>query len=137
MFNRIVIAPPARSQTVYTEITEKRAPTDDSVKLLREMQGAARKEVLRSIKVADNGFECVLHFVRDPVSGDDIWRAIIRVHGTAIELECRTQAHGPLEDRIGKLVAAISDRLAQEIVRPALTRTAHSAAGRVFFGGKP
>lgn len=44
-------------QRVDVRVTEKRAPTDDSVRLLREMEAAAKAEVLAAIPLESNTFK--------------------------------------------------------------------------------
>ena len=40
-------------QDTTVNVTEKRAPTDESVRLLKEMEEAARNKVIETIVVAD------------------------------------------------------------------------------------
>ena len=50
MFDKIILAP-GRTRTEYVtrEVHEHRAPTDESVKLLREMEQKARDQVIEAI----------------------------------------------------------------------------------------
>lgn len=49
------------------EIHEHRAPTDDSVKLLREMEEASRQSVVGSCKIEDNTLNgTIVVFLMDP-----------------------------------------------------------------------
>jgi len=50
-------AAPNYPQRIHTEITEQRAPTDDSVRLLREMEDKARDSVLFAIRCDANPFK--------------------------------------------------------------------------------
>jgi len=59
MFDRYVIAPHPSSITVNH--TEKRAPTDESVKLLREMESAARSSVVEAMRIESNTVKAVVH----------------------------------------------------------------------------
>lgn len=63
MFNKsTVYLVPSTTQRTYSDtkvtINENKAPTDESVKLLRKMEKAARKEVEKSIRVTDTNFDC-------------------------------------------------------------------------------
>lgn len=62
-------------------VTEKRAPTDESVKLLREMEEASKKEVIKSISVGGNGFDCVIHVFLDALSDTTKARAVFELNG--------------------------------------------------------
>lgn len=45
---------PAYPQTINKTVHEHRAPTDDSVKLLREMESASKESIIGSVLVEDN-----------------------------------------------------------------------------------
>lgn len=57
MFDKTILFPQLYSYN-NTIVEEKRAPTDESVKLLREMEQAAEKEVIKTITVGSSTFEC-------------------------------------------------------------------------------
>ena len=50
-----------RTPDVQVHHTEKRAPTDESVRLLREMEDAARKQVVESMRLDSNAMTAVIH----------------------------------------------------------------------------
>lgn len=52
---------------------EHRAPTDESVKLLKEMEEKARDKIDETIRIEGNGFNGIVHLMRD--SYDDTLRA--------------------------------------------------------------
>lgn len=121
MLDRIYVTP--RPQHVYhrTEATEKRAPTDASVQLLREMEDAAEKQIIKSIKVGNTEFECVVHVVRESMSLDTIYRAIFSLNGKQLIVISRTSDYNTTrQDRMRALVEAIAEKIAIEIVAPAL-----------------
>lgn len=91
MFDRTILFP-AQERTSYVTKTviEQRAPTDQSVALLREMEAAARAKLLESVKVSDTKFECVVHTLRDFASGDVIRKAVFSLNGEKLEAESRT-----------------------------------------------
>jgi hypothetical protein len=68
MFDQLIID--SRPQTVYsqttTTVTEKRAPTDEAVKLLREMERAAFDNLLSRQNLEINGIKTVVSTFRDP-----------------------------------------------------------------------
>lgn len=66
---------------VHHNVTEKRAPTDESVRLLREMEQAAEKKVLETIRVANTVSECVVHVMRDDFSDTTKYRCIYKLSG--------------------------------------------------------
>ena len=46
-------------------VTEKRAPTDESVRLLKEMEHAAAEKLLESVRVENCGIDAVMHRYED------------------------------------------------------------------------
>ena len=49
-------------------LEEKRAPTDESVRLLREMETKAREQVIKSVSLPGNDLRGTVHVMRDPLS---------------------------------------------------------------------
>ena len=68
--NVVIVQQPARTEYVdrHVTVTEKRAPTDESVKLLREMEAKAEAEVVKAVSVSNSTFECVIHQQIDNLS---------------------------------------------------------------------
>ena len=62
-------------------VTEKRAPTDESVRLLREMENKARDEVIKAVSVADNNFNCVIHTMKETLSCQQLFKVIYTLNG--------------------------------------------------------
>ena len=79
----VVFQQPTRTEYVdrHIEITEKRAPTDESVELLREMEAKAEAEVIKAVSVANNDFSCAVHQSLDHLSDQMRWRAIFKLNG--------------------------------------------------------
>lgn len=67
--------------TINVDVTEKRAPTDESVKLLREMEQRAQEQVLKAISVNNTGVEGVLHMMRNPLSCTYTFRFLYQING--------------------------------------------------------
>lgn len=90
--NIIVVEGPTRTQYVdrHVTITENRAPTDDSVKLLREMEAKAEAEVIKAVSVSNALFECVVHQHRDAMSDRMQWRAIFKLNGKQMTADAET-----------------------------------------------
>lgn len=117
----IVVVPVERTRTEYVTRTvnvhEHRAPTDESVRLLREMQEKAEAEVVKSVSVSNTLFECVLHQHIDNLSDRMFWRAIFKLNGKQMtatnESDPRRRNYGPdardnfaeLRDEMAKVVA--------------------------------
>ena len=48
---------PARSTNVHSEVHEHRAPTDESVRILRELENAAIDKIVATIQTAPNSLD--------------------------------------------------------------------------------
>jgi len=58
----------AVTEHVTRKVHEHRAPTDESVKLLREMEAQAKSEVVDSIHLKDNTFDAKLYISKELMS---------------------------------------------------------------------
>lgn len=114
MFDRTVLA--IGGGTHHHTTVEKRAPTDESVRLLREMESKAQEQVERAIRLADNGFECVAHVHRECMSDDLVVLVHFMLAGRRLKAEYRHRRFDPLEGLGRGVVRAVSDRIAEEVL---------------------
>ena len=84
MFNSTNITSPSTVR-VFSDTQEHRAPTDESVKLLREMEDAAMKRIIAAIKADNNDikFDWITAFSRE--SGEPESTLIMVINGKRIE----------------------------------------------------
>jgi uncharacterized protein YegJ (DUF2314 family) len=127
--DRVYVVPAGRSRTEYVtrEVHEHRAPTDQSVALLREMEEAAKSRVIASVPVADCVIPCELHWLTDVWRDDSIIRAIFSINGKKMAENVDVGQKDP-QDAIDALIAAVADRVARECLAPAL----RSIASQLF-----
>jgi len=125
MFDRpTLVVTPTRHTTehVTREIHEHRAPTDESVRLLREMEQKVKDQIIEAVHVGDTTFECVVHTMRHPMDQSVEWLAIFSLNGKKMRASYRQtdrdqfQSISPAE----KLRNAIAETIATEILIPAL-----------------
>lgn len=103
------------SQNHYhnVNVTEKRAPTDESVRLLKEMEKAAREKVLDTIVVADTSFECKIHKMYDGMNDQDVYGVVYSLGGIKYKTEVRVNRYeNPTPQEV---VIQIRDSVAQDI----------------------
>lgn len=74
---------PNYSQSVHVKTTEQRAPTDESVRLLREMEEKARDSIFLSFRSAPNGFKCSTMVWANPMANV----LMLRLHFRLNEIE--------------------------------------------------
>ena len=128
MFRRqnvlVVNQRPPHTEYVTREIREHRAPTDDSVKLLREMEAKAQEQIVEAIHVGDTTFECVVHTIKMPMDDATKWMAIFSLNGKKITAEYQEYDWKIIDKRdvMLKLRDAMAEKIATEVLIPALSR---------------
>jgi hypothetical protein len=116
---------PRRTEHVYqtNHTHENRAPTDESVALLREMEAAAEAEVIKAIHVQNNTFNCVLHPMYSGMDDENILRAVFDINGKRMTAEARVISGGGAKGKLQllqSLHAAMAEKIAVEIMRQSL-----------------
>lgn len=72
MFDKYII----QQKPTYSkvEVIEKKAPTDESIRLLKEMEEKTIASVINSIKVANNSFNgIVVHARKQSLDDSELW----------------------------------------------------------------
>lgn len=107
--------PEAVSSTV--EVTEIRAPTDASVALLREMEQKAKDEIVKSVHIKSNDFECVINGYREMMTENRKFEAIWSLNG---KKHVTSYVATWSEDRAATAMG-LRSKIAQEIAIEGLT----------------
>lgn len=118
----INVTQPAHTEYVTRTVHEHRAPTDESVKLLREMEQAAQAKIDQSIRLEGNGFECVVRTERDEINDQRVAVAVFVLNGKRMRAEARVG--GGMRDPAEIATAlrdAVAKVLAVELLAPALS----------------
>lgn len=103
--------------TINVDITEKRAPTDESVKLLREMEQRAQEQVLKAISVNNTEVEGVLHMMRDHLSCTCVFRFLYQINGKKMTTNYEVNEFElPKYKWIDGLINAVAIDIAREIL---------------------
>ena len=99
----------------HVTIKERRAPTDASVALLKEMEAAASAKIVDAVHVANTAFDCVVHVAKDYANDCTRMRAVFSLNGQreTAEIEFRPrnpsdelQAANTLRDDVAKVIAS-------------------------------
>lgn len=106
--------------TIHTNakvnVTEKRAPTDQSVALLREMEQAAKDNIVHTLKLEKNGFEAIVHFMISQFDLNYVGKAIFDLNGKRMVVEeSISQYQGP-KALVQALMKKISEKIAEEVL---------------------
>jgi hypothetical protein len=102
----------------HTHVTEKRAPTDESVRLLREMENTAKKEVLKAVQLPSNDLSGVVHLMRDYMSCSTNVAVLFKLNGKEhkVIISLDDFRHADMDSRIEQMVEQVSKYLAANIL---------------------
>jgi hypothetical protein len=107
MFDTFVVRPGDASHP-HTH-HEHRAPTDQSVALLREMERAALDKVIQAVRVENCGVDAVLHHMRDIANDEDEFRIVYKING---ERRVVQYQHDMMQDGLAE---GLRDALARDV----------------------
>lgn len=86
MFDTFIHRPAAPYPQTITK-HEHRAPTDESVKLLREMEAKAREQIIKAHELKDNNFEAKILTEFDYMNDKYIVHIFFRLNGKEYRIE--------------------------------------------------
>lgn len=109
---------PQKTETYYVtkEVHEHRAPTDESVKLLREMEQKAKDQVIKSIQLEANHLNANVYIYADPMSFNNMFRVVFDINGHSYVSDIAIPLDAPTDVIAQKLHRGISDVIAQKIL---------------------
>lgn len=101
--------------TSYTNVTvkEQRAPTDESVRLLKEMEQAARDKIIHSTTVANTEFTCKIHKYHDALNAADMYRIMYTLNGRQESVDISVELYQMLSPE--QTACLIRDKVAVDI----------------------
>jgi len=106
--------------SVDVRVTEKRAPTDESVRLLKEMEDEARAKVIESVRVQNCGIEAVIHRYDDPLACETKFAIIYTLNGERRAVRHTEDAlNTSIEKTIDALWKALADDIAGRLLKNA------------------
>lgn len=109
---------PERTEYVTRTVNVHRAPTDQSVALLKEFEQAARDKIEHSIAIGGNGFECVVYVERDCMSNSILGRAVFKLNGKKMRAKASVEGWNKdaIHDLPEEMVKAVADEIAREVL---------------------
>jgi len=108
--------------TVEKTVREQRAPTDDSVRLLREMEKAAEAKVVSAIRVSDSLFDAVLHQQDDFLNCQKMLMCVIKLNGEKITVRFNCNDSSSREE----IAIGLRDAIAKEIANRITLSVTHA-----------
>ena len=120
MFDTYQVGP--RSLDARVSVTEQRAPTDESVRLLREMEDKAAKQVLEAMRLESNTFKGVVQKQYDAMTDDNIYRCAFELNGKRLMVDAPRQRHEELEQFLPRFRDEVARKIANEILATAFQK---------------
>lgn len=109
------------------DVNEHRAPTDKSVKLLREMEKAALEEVVKTVRVRNTEFDGVIHKMTKSFDMTTLYRCVFKLNGKQMSVEYEADNLDHLDDAEARVIGirnAIAEKIANEILKPIINNVA-------------
>lgn len=112
----------------HIEINQQPNDAADSARLYGELKAKAEADVLASVKVGDNIFECVVQRYRDEMSDSTKWRAIFTLNGkqmtATVEIRDRQQFNdNQVRDCFAQLRGEMAKVIAGQVLNDAFLAT--------------
>ena len=101
------------------EVTEKRAPTDESVKLLKEFEEKAIEKIVSSTRVQDNDFEYMVHSAKDYMNSGYKFMIVYSLNGNKrkIDYEYNPRYDINPSEAVAGVVKTLSEDIASNILK--------------------
>lgn len=114
-----------------TYVEEKRAPTDESVRLLKEMEAEAKQKIVDSITVSNTEFECNVQSVIEPLNDETVYYVSYRMNGKKGFLKVPIKNWQRPTDI--EVMIKVRDELAKDIASNMIDQVLRSAQSRGVF----
>ncbi len=99
-----------------TEVHEHRAPTDDSIRILREMEAKARENVIASFPFANNLFEGRVFVGQDFAEMNVHLFVRFTLNGNLHEVKLESKRFQSTQDMLKHVTAQLADYLASQVL---------------------
>lgn len=102
---------------------EHRAPTETSVRLLKDFEREAERKILSAIRVEDCQIDCVVHRERESLTNDYLYAVIFQIKGEKHKILVRIPNHKTDQERVEAVIAALAEKIAVVILSDAVRKT--------------
>lgn len=115
--------------TQYKTVTVKKAPTDESVRLLRELEKEAKANVESALALVDNNINCIIHAEHSSINNAYSIKVSLKINGRIITVEYTHYE----ESDINELYAKVINKVVQVIVHSTITNPLSDALRKLSF----
>jgi len=120
MFDSYTTRQVTESVTKNVNVTENRAPTDESVRLLREMEQAVKDKFLKSISLNNNEVSGKF-FLEQSMWGSNIYNFAIMINGKKHMVKFENKFENAFDNEKDKLISGLIKAVAEVIAVEALS----------------
>lgn len=117
MFDTANYITPTKTEYVTRTVHEHRAPTDESVKLLSEMERKAQDKIEKTVRLETNSLKAVLHHMTEPMNLDVIYVIQLNLNGNRHKCTIQVDSYKSKEERIQQIVKEYSEFIAREVLK--------------------
>lgn len=97
-------------------VTEKRAPTDDSVRLLTEMENAVREKIIRTLPLESNVVKGQVWTMRDPLMWKNKFAVVVDINGHRKQIDVETDPSDDVDNQLRTIYENIAREIAVAIM---------------------
>jgi hypothetical protein len=107
---------PFTTSTSYLSVTEKRAPTDESVRLLKEFEQAAKDKVINAQQLDNNLISATLWQMQDPLTYKDNYKILVKINGKTVTVDVAVDHDRSREQKADAVYEALSKNIAAHLM---------------------
>ncbi len=116
MFNRTFIHHTDASGPSHVTVQHQHAPTDESVRLLREMEAKAREQVVEAMRITSASVEAVVHRYDDPMDMKTHFKIHYKLNGVQREVKLWTEDRAKIEEKLDDIWKRLAEDIAAVLV---------------------
>lgn len=114
MFDRYIVH--RGPSDVHVHHTEHRAPTDESVRLLRDMEAAARSSVVEAMRLKCNTIEAIVHRHDGCMDLRTVFFIHYNLNGQHREVKYGCESHCTITEQLDGLWKALAEDIASYLL---------------------
>jgi len=105
-----------------TRVTEHRAPTDESVRLLKEMEEKAHEKIIESVAVRDTNIECKILISDDMLSDQTRFVVIYSMNGNKQTVKVCVDKQRDIQDKYKLVLEEVANDIACNMLSEAFNK---------------
>lgn len=119
MFDRPTFILNETSSSTHTTVTEKRAPTDESVRLMMEMEAAVEKKFLGQFKTDPNTLDATVVVFSDYMNWETVYVILYKINGIPRKFRAAVNMRTSEEECVTQLRTKFAAELAIDLLSTA------------------